>query len=107
MSESHLYTILTSRNQSTVRFGWISISTGLTYCGICLRAPIAPEVGAVCPVCDATVSQVVDLGDRGASMKAAWRAALPWAAAAAEGQRFIMTTGTPGLRESKRIDADT
>jgi hypothetical protein len=55
MSESHLYTIVLSRNQSTLRFGWISASTGLTYCGICLRAPIRSEIGAECPVCDARV----------------------------------------------------
>ena len=77
MSESHLYTIVLSRNQSTLRFGWISASTGLTYCGICLRAPIRSEIGAECPVCDARVSHILDLRAAGSSMKQAWREALP------------------------------
>ena len=86
MSESHLYTIVISRNQSTVRFGWVSASTGLTYCGICLRAPIAPKTGAACSVCDARVL-MFDLRAGGNSMKQAWRDALPLAIAQPEFKR--------------------
>jgi hypothetical protein len=61
MNKEHLDTIVISRNLTTVRFGWVSASTGLIYCGICLRAPITPELGSACPVCDARVSQLLDL----------------------------------------------
>ena len=87
MSESQLYTIVLSRNQSTLRFGWISASTGLTYCGICLRAPIKPEIGAACPVCDAHVSQILDVRAAGNSMKQAWQEALPPAGIMSQPQR--------------------
>jgi hypothetical protein len=77
MTEAQLYTILISRNHSTVRFGWTSASTGLTYCGICLRAQIKPEIGAACPVCDAHVSQILDVRDSAATRKQARRETLP------------------------------
>jgi hypothetical protein len=54
-------TILTSSDSSRARLGWVSDSTGLTYCGLCLRAPIAPKVGSTCLACGARVAHVVDL----------------------------------------------
>lgn len=76
MRKSHLYTILASPDRAAVRLGWVSISTGLTYCGICLRAEVAPEVGAECAACGARVSRVLDLGAGEDSIRQAWREAL-------------------------------
>jgi hypothetical protein len=76
MSELNLYAILTSRDQSTVRLGWVSFCTGLTYCGICLRAPVEPMLGAECRACGAQVSRLFDLCAGNNSVRQAWKDAL-------------------------------
>jgi hypothetical protein len=44
------YAILTNATQTRSRLGWVSASTGVTYCGICLRAPITEYWDHVCHV---------------------------------------------------------
>ena len=90
MSESHVYSIFTSSDRSSVRLGWVSLSTGLTYCGICLRAPVAAEVGAECNACGAQVSRLFDLNAGTDSITQAWREASQPAAMRLELER----TGT-------------
>ena len=75
MTDPHLYPILTSTNPASVRLGWVSFSTGITYCGICLRAEIVPEVGATCSACGAQVAQVLDITARGEAWSSAWKQA--------------------------------
>ncbi|MBB6145050.1 hypothetical protein HNQ77_003006 [Silvibacterium bohemicum] len=77
MRETLVYTILTSADQARARLGWVSTSTGLTYCGICLRAEVTPEVGADCRVCGARVAQVFELSSGPASIRRAWKSACP------------------------------
>jgi hypothetical protein len=73
MNTSTLYAILISANQATMRLGWVSSSTGLTYCGICLRASLAPEVGSECSGCGARVTKVFELSAGSNSMLGAWK----------------------------------
>ncbi len=61
MTEIYPYAVLFGKKTPfTVRLGWVSQSTGITYCGICLGAAIASSVGAECPACGARVSQLLD-----------------------------------------------
>jgi hypothetical protein len=62
--ETYAYAILTNRNQTRSRLGWVSFSTGVTYCGICLRAPVEPEVGTTCVICGASVTRIFELAAR-------------------------------------------
>lgn len=73
-SQSYLSrcSIFTSANHARTRLGWVSVSTGLTYCGICLRAQVPPEVGANCSACGARVTEIFDLAAAPASARAAW-----------------------------------
>lgn len=64
MTEAHIYSIMKASHSSTVRLGWVSSSTGITYCGICLRAAVRPQVGAECTACGAYVTQLMDLGTK-------------------------------------------
>jgi hypothetical protein len=45
MAELYFYSVMTAVPSGTIRFGWVSATTGITYCGICLRSPVAPQVG--------------------------------------------------------------
>jgi len=40
MNNEHRYTIFISVDRRTARLGWISPSTGFTYCGICHHARV-------------------------------------------------------------------
>jgi hypothetical protein len=60
-SETNAYALSTNAMQTRSRLGWVSASTGVTYCGICLRAPISPEVGTTCIVCGARVTRTLEL----------------------------------------------
>jgi|HubBroStandDraft_2_1064218.scaffolds.fasta_scaffold388981_1 hypothetical protein len=75
MNKSSFFTILVSPNYATVRLGWVSPSTGLTYCGICLRAAVLPEVGAECSGCGALVARLFDLREGPDSIRQAWKEA--------------------------------
>jgi hypothetical protein len=61
MGRTRAYAMLMSANRARARLGWVSASTGVTYCGICLRAPVTPEVGTTCVVCGARVTQIFEL----------------------------------------------
>ena len=58
---THTYALSTNLNRTRSRLGWISASTGVTYCGICLRAPITPQIGSTCVMCGAQVTRIFDL----------------------------------------------
>ncbi len=73
--EVRLHTIFTSADKSRARLGWVSASTGLTYCGICLRAEVNAVPGTACHVCGARVAQVFEPSTDPASARRAWRAA--------------------------------
>lgn len=76
-SQSYLSrcSIFAGANHARMRLGWVSASTGLTYCGICLRAPVAPEVGADCSACGARIAKIFDFAAPPASIRAAWSSA--------------------------------
>jgi len=76
-----------------VRLGWVSQSTGLTYCGICFGTAVAPEIGAECPACGAQVSRLLDLRAEGKSINQAWNDALLLGATRSEPQK----TGSCGM----------
>jgi hypothetical protein len=76
MSKPGLYTIISCRKLRTARLGWVSPSTGLTYCGICLRAPVTPAIGAECSACGAHVAGLFEMQDGEAAVRHAWRQAL-------------------------------
>jgi hypothetical protein len=68
-----LYVILIDRGHTRVRLGWVSVSTGLTYCGICLRAVVTPETGKCCQACGATVAHVFKIGPDAGALRNALR----------------------------------
>jgi hypothetical protein len=72
-SPGFAHVILINHGNTRARLGWISASTGLTYCGLCLRAAITPEMGNSCPACGATVAHVFELGAEPWSLRNAWR----------------------------------
>ncbi len=73
LTDTHEHVILISHDSSRARLGWISASTGLTYCGICLRSSVTPESGSVCPSCRARVAYVFDFSASPEAMRHAWR----------------------------------
>lgn len=76
MSSEHQYTIFTNVDKTSARLGWISPSTGFTYCGICSRARVMPEIGTECEVCGARVANVLDLSADHGAMQQAWKVAV-------------------------------
>ena len=72
MTESTLYTIVTSQDGHTTRLGWISFATGLTYCGICLGSAVEPRVGESCKNCGAQVVSVFDAAAGPEASRRAW-----------------------------------
>jgi hypothetical protein len=75
MAELYFYSVMTSVPSGTIRFGWVSATTGITYCGICLRSPVAPRVGEECKACGARVAQLLDIRAKGDAWRQTWRAA--------------------------------
>ena len=75
MAEQQIYLILKASHRVAMRFGWVSSTTGITYCGICLRAPVAAEIGAECCVCGARVAQLVDVRAKRDAWRRAWKEA--------------------------------
>jgi hypothetical protein len=75
MAELYLYSVLFGKKPLSIRLGWISPSTGILYCGICMGAAIASKVGAECPACGARVSQLLDARDN-IVWKDVWRNAV-------------------------------
>jgi hypothetical protein len=73
MRESTLYSIVTSQDGHAARLGWVSSATGITYCGICLAAPLTPRVGELCDHCGACVVSVFDAADGPEAIRHAWR----------------------------------
>jgi hypothetical protein len=67
--KSHRYAVVTSRSQSTTRLGWNSPSTDETWCGICMRAVISTEPGAVCPSCGGEVVRTFEVINGGRPRK--------------------------------------
>jgi hypothetical protein len=76
MTDLHFYSIMKAANPKAVRFGWVSPTTGITYCGICLRAAVTPQVGATCTVCGAQVAQLLDIRMRGDDWRRTWKEAV-------------------------------
>ena len=74
MTDTYPYTVLFGKKPLSVRLGWVSPSTGIIYCGICLGAAIASRVGAECPACGARVSHLLDSRDN-IVWKEVWRKA--------------------------------
>jgi hypothetical protein len=72
MSETNLYSIVAAQDGITVRLGWISSATGITYCGICLRSALQPHVGELCDTCGACVVGVFDPVDGAHAIHRAW-----------------------------------
>jgi hypothetical protein len=62
LTRDHACVIFINNGNTRARIGWISHSTGLTYCGICLRAAVTPEIGKSCAVCGARVALVFTIG---------------------------------------------
>jgi len=76
MAEMPFYSIMKAVPSRTVRFGWVSSITGITYCGICLRSAVTPQVGAECKVCGAYVAQLLDIGTKGDKWRKTWKDAI-------------------------------
>lgn len=73
VSNGPSYVILMNRGHTRARLGWVSASTGLTYCGLCLRAAVTPQLGHSCPTCGAKVAHVFEPGTDSDSMRNASR----------------------------------
>ncbi len=73
LTDIHTHVILISHDTSRARLGWISASTGLTYCGICLRSSVTPETGKSCPACRARVAYVFDYYSSPEALRHAWK----------------------------------
>jgi len=73
VSHEPSYVILLNRGHTRARLGWVSASTGLTYCGLCLRATVTPQLGQACPTCGAKVAHVFQAGTDSDSMRNASR----------------------------------
>ncbi|MGA2728440.1 MAG: hypothetical protein ABSE96_11535 [Terracidiphilus sp.] len=76
MTEMHFYSIMRAVNPSAIRLGWVSPSTGITYCGICLRGVVIPQIGAECKICGAHVAQLLDIRARGDDLRRTWKEAI-------------------------------
>jgi hypothetical protein len=87
MTEQYFYSIMKAEHPRTVRFGWVSPMTGITYCGICLRAAVTPKVGAECRVCGAHVAQLLDIKATADTWRSAWREAIAGDADASRAQQ--------------------
>lgn len=72
MSETTLYSIVAAQDGITARLGWISSSTGITYCGICLRSALLPRVGELCDTCGACIIGVFDPAEGAQAIHYAW-----------------------------------
>jgi hypothetical protein len=72
MMEQHTYVIISNRNRTIARLAWTSPSTGLIYCGICMRATVSLEIGSKCDVCSSTVSRTFSLSEGKNTLKSAW-----------------------------------
>lgn len=72
MSETILYSVIAAQDGYTVRLGWISSATGITYCGICLRSALQPRVGDLCDACGACVVGVFDPTEGPQAIHGAW-----------------------------------
>ena len=71
------YSLVASQDGLTARLAWISPSTGIAYCGVCMGAQIRPEVGELCSNCGGCVVSVFDSAASAESIRNAWRSALP------------------------------
>jgi hypothetical protein len=67
----------------TTRACWTSPSSGELYCGICLRATVAPRLGAECPSCGSTVERILEVKQGGLPGRLAPRRNRPAASIAA------------------------
>lgn len=72
MSETTLYSIVAAQDGHGTRLGWVSSTTGITYCGICLRSPLKPCVGELCESCGACVVGVFDPAAGTQAIRHAW-----------------------------------
>jgi len=77
ISNEPFYVILMNQGHTRARLGWVSASTGLTYCGLCLRAAVTPQLGQSCPACGAKVARVFEADADSDSMRNASRALSP------------------------------
>ncbi|WP_158748362.1 hypothetical protein [Acidobacterium sp. S8] len=77
--KSQRYAVITSRTRSVTRLGWKSPSTAETFCGICMRGVISPELGAVCSSCGGEVLRTFEVFDGGQPLRPAQRSASPTA----------------------------
>jgi hypothetical protein len=68
--------MLISANFSRARFTWTSPSTNIVYCGLCLRQPVKPVVGAKCFTCGALVAETLNLPASSEEIRCAWKRAL-------------------------------
>jgi hypothetical protein len=74
--DDQAHVILINHGNTRARLGWISPSTGLTYCGICLRAAVTPEIGESCAACGARVALAFSLSGDPNSIRNACRGLL-------------------------------
>jgi hypothetical protein len=72
MSETTPYSIVAAQDGHGTRLGWVSSTTGITYCGICLRSPLKPCVGELCESCGACVVGVFDPAAGTQAIRHAW-----------------------------------
>ncbi|WP_420236877.1 hypothetical protein ACOBR2_14735 [Telmatobacter bradus] len=72
MSETTLYSIVAAPDGHGTRLGWVSSTTGITYCGICLRSSLKPCVGELCESCGACVVGVFDPAAGTQAIRRAW-----------------------------------
>jgi len=76
MTEQYSYAIMTAVRSGTIRFGWVSPMTGITYCGLCLLSAVTPRVGAECKACGARVAQLLDIRTKGDTWRQTWKGAI-------------------------------
>jgi hypothetical protein len=86
MRQPVLYAIVASQDGATARPGWISHTTGISYCGICLGAQVRPVLGDLCSKCGGCVVGVFDATDDFESIRNAWRFAWPYKSAIPKGR---------------------
>jgi hypothetical protein len=81
LRDDYTHVILINQGSTRARLGWISQSTGLTYCGICLRSSVTPAIGESCAACGARVALVFTIGGDPNSIRNACRGLLRQTAA--------------------------
>lgn len=75
MQTESRFAIVAAQDGGMIRLGWVSAVTGITYCGVCLRSPLEPSVGALCESCGACVVGTFGTKDDAHTVRSTWKQA--------------------------------